>query len=73
MTGDEFRRARESLGLGRKEAAELLGLSGYNAIANIELGVRNPSKLAAMVLKALIALSDKKAKELIELLRRQRT
>ena len=72
MTGDEFRKIRERLELSREEMAELLGLSGYNSISNIELGLRNPSKLATMVLKILKHLSKKKAEELIELLRRYR-
>lgn len=73
MTGDEFRRIRESLDLSRNEIAELLGLSGYNAVANIELGLRNPSKLAVMILGVLKALPSRKSKELMELLRRHRT
>jgi transcriptional regulator with XRE-family HTH domain len=69
MTGNEFRAIREHLGLSREEMAELLGLSGYTAVSNIELGHRNPSKLTAMLLRALKSLSPKRAKELIELLR----
>lgn len=72
MTGDEFRAIREHLELDREEMAEILGLSGYNAISNIELGIRNPSKLAVMVLRALRSLPKKRAEELIELLRRFR-
>jgi DNA-binding transcriptional regulator YiaG len=73
MTGEEFRAIREHLGLSREEMAELLGLSGYTAVSNIELGHRNPSKLAQMVLRALKSLPPKQAKTLIVLLRRFRT
>jgi DNA-binding transcriptional regulator YiaG len=69
MKGDEFRAIREHLGLSRDEMAELLGLSGYTVISNIELGHRNPSKLAAMLLRALKSLPQKRATELINLLR----
>jgi len=70
MSGDEFKKIRERLGLSRYEMATLLGLAGYNSISNIELGLRNPSKLATMLLKLLDSLSKKKANELIELLRK---
>ncbi len=73
MNGDEFRAVRERLELSREEMAELLGLSGYNAVSNIELGLRNSSKLAQMLLRALNSLPRKQAKSLIELLRRYRT
>jgi len=69
MTGDEFRAIREHLGLSREEMAELLGLSGYTVISNIELGHRNPSKLTAMLLRALKSLSQKRANDLMNLLR----
>ncbi len=73
MTGEKFRAIRERLELSREEMAEVLGLSGYNAISNIELGLRNPSKLAQMVLLALESLPPKQARAMIELLRRYRT
>ena len=73
MNGDEFRAIRERLEMSREEMAELLGLSGYNAISNIELGIRNPSKLAKMLLLALDSLPRKQAKSLIALLRRYHT
>ncbi|HAR43295.1 MAG TPA: hypothetical protein DCS07_11815 [Bdellovibrionales bacterium] len=72
MTGDEFRKIREQLGLSREEMAELIGLSGYNAVSNIELGLRNPSKLAGMLLRVLDSLPRQRANELIGLLRRHR-
>ena len=72
MTGDEFRKIREQLGLSREEMAELIGLSGYNAVSNIELGLRNPCKLAGMLLRVLDSLPRQRANELIGLLRRHR-
>jgi DNA-binding transcriptional regulator YiaG len=72
MTGKKFRAIREHLELSREEMAELLGLSGYNAVSNIELGLRNPSKLAQILLRALESLPPKQARAMIELLRRYR-
>lgn len=72
MKAAEFRAIRERLGMNRDQLAEVLGLSGYKAIANIELGIRNPSRLTAMVLKILDSLPRKRTEELIELLRRFR-
>lgn len=70
MTGAEFKRIREKLGFSRDELASLLGLSGYNAVSNIELGVRNPSKLAGIVMRILDAVPKKRADDLIALLRK---
>lgn len=72
MKGSEFRTIRERLKLSREEVAELLGFSGYNAVSNIELGIRNPSRLVATILRILDALPRTKSNELMELLRRHR-
>ncbi len=66
MTKEEFKSTREKLKLSREEIAELLALSGYSAVANIELGIRNPSKLTAKFLRYLNAMSKSQAKKLIE-------
>jgi len=72
MKADEFRAVRKRLGLSRDEIAEVLGLSGYNAVSNIELGLRNPSRLAQMLLRALDSLPAKQAKSFMDLLRRHK-
>ena len=70
MKGIEFKKIRKKLGLSREELASLLGLSGYNAVSNIELELRNPSKLAGIVMRILNALPKKRADELITLMRK---
>ncbi len=69
MNPDEVRRIREKLGLSPVEFADLLGLSGYGSIMNIENGVRRPNKLAIRLLRFLDDLPAKKATEFIERLR----
>jgi transcriptional regulator with XRE-family HTH domain len=69
MIGKQFKDARESLGLSQDELAEVLGLSGKQAVSNIETGLRNPSTLVAAVLVLLAELPDKKSKELQSALR----
>ena len=66
MTKEEFKSVREKLKFTREETAELLALSGYTAVANIELGLRNPSKLAVKFLRYLNAMPKSQAKKLIE-------
>jgi DNA-binding transcriptional regulator YiaG len=66
MEPKEFRQIREWLDLGREEMAELLGLSGYMAVSNIEIGVRNPNKLAVKFLRYLHSMTKKNAKGIIE-------
>ena len=66
MTKEEFKSVREKLKLSREEIAELLAMSGYSAVANIELGLRNPGKLTAKFLRYLNAMTKSQAKKLIE-------
>ena len=66
MNHKEFKRVRESLGMDRKQLAELLCLSGYDTVMNIEIGFRKPSKLAIRVLRYLESLPKKKAQNFIE-------
>lgn len=66
MKPEELRKIREELGLNRNELAELLCLSGYQAMMNIETGFRRPSKLAIRLIRYLDSLSKAKAKVLIE-------
>lgn len=66
MIGDEIRSLREDYGMTREEFAELLCLSSYNAMMNIENGYRNPSKFTIRFLRYLSSLSKSKAKVFIE-------
>ncbi len=70
MTTDEFRRIREKLELDREQFAEIFGLAGYMSLANIENGIRNPSKLTIILLRTFDAIPLKRAQDLIELMRR---
>ena len=70
MKSEEFQRIREKLELDRNEFAEVFGLAGYMSVANIENGVRNPSKLTIILLRTLDAIPLARAKEIIELMRR---
>lgn len=66
MDNEEFRAIRAKLKLDRNEMAELLGLSGYNYVSNIELGLRNPSKLTIKFLRYLDSMTLSKAQKIIE-------
>ena len=63
MNGSEFKKLRHKLGLTQEELAIVLGLSGKQVICNIEIDIRKPSKLVAMILKYLTTLSEKEAEE----------
>ncbi len=69
MTGSEFKAIRESLGLSQEEAAKILGLSGKQAVSNIETEFRNPSKLSAALMRVFEELPEKRSKELQSMLR----
>lgn len=69
MNTKQFKTARESLGLSQQELASLMGLSGRQAVSNIESGLRNPSVLLAATLMLLTELPEKKSKEMQVLLR----
>lgn len=66
LSGKQFQKIREKLGLSREELAELFGLSGYMAISNIENGTRNAGPTLVVMMRVLNSLSVKKAQELIE-------
>ena len=68
MKADEFRRIRLKFEMNQVRFAELLGLSGFKAVSNIETGVRNPSKLTSIILGVLDSLPRRKAEELIKLM-----
>lgn len=68
MTGIQFKAIREKLQLSQEELAQLLCLSGKQAISNIETGFRNPSKLTMVLMEAFVKLPEKRSKELQSLL-----
>lgn len=68
MNGKQFKASREKLELSQDQLAQILGLSGKQAISNIETGLRNPGTLAASVLRLLVELPEKRSKEIQELL-----
>lgn len=70
MRQQELKRIREKLGLSREEFAETFGLSGYNAVSNIELGYRRPSKLTIILLRVLDSLPLTRAEDFLEQMRR---
>lgn len=65
MKGSEVKRIREDLGMTREEFAELLCLSGYRTMMNIETDFRNPNKLAVRLLRYIDNQPKKKALEFI--------
>lgn len=66
IDGEEVKRIRERLNLSREELAELLCLSGYRTMMNIETDFRRPAKLAIRLLRYLDSLPKQRAKVLIE-------
>ncbi|MBY0314574.1 MAG: hypothetical protein K2Q26_03580 [Bdellovibrionales bacterium] len=70
MKPEDIKRIRESLGMNRDELAELLCLSGYQAMMNIETDFRKPNKLAVRLLRYLDSMSKAKALVLIEELKK---
>lgn len=70
MHGKEFKRIREKMDLERAEFAEIFGMSGSMAIANIENGSRNAGPVLVVLMKTLDAVPLKRAQEIIELLRK---
>ena len=70
MKAEEIKRIREDLELSRDELAELLCLSGYQAMMNIETDFRRPSKLAIRLLRYLDSLPMAKALAFIVELKR---
>lgn len=66
MKGKEVQEIREKLGFDRHQFAELLCLSGYRSMMNIETDFRKPSKLAVRLLRYLDDQQKKKALEFLE-------
>lgn len=70
MSPAKFKEIRERLGLTQADLAEILGLSGKQPISHIETGFRNPSPLSQAIMSVVDELPEKKAKELLELIRK---
>jgi DNA-binding XRE family transcriptional regulator len=68
MTSAQFKEIREQLGLSQSQLADVLGLSGRQAVCNIETGIRNPGKLMGAVMEAFVILPERRSKELRVLL-----
>lgn len=69
MSPDQIKKIREKLGLTQAELAEVFGVSGKVPISHYETGFRSPSLLTLAFLSLLNSLPEKKAADLIELMR----
>ncbi len=72
MNGTTVKHIREKLGLSREDLAELLCLSGYRTMMNIETDFRRPGKLAIRLLRYLDSIPKSKALRLIKELNRHK-
>lgn len=63
---DEIKVIRQRFDYSREEFAEVLCLSSFQSMANIESGFRKPSKLTVRFLRYLDSLSDARAKTFIK-------
>ena len=68
MKGSEFKQIRMKFGKTQDEFAKLLGMSGKQAISNIETDLRNAGSLTTIMLRVLDSLPKRKAEELVELM-----
>jgi DNA-binding transcriptional regulator YiaG len=68
MTGNEFKSIREELELNQDQLAEVLCISGKQAVSNIETGFRNPSKLMATIMRVFVELPERRSRELREMM-----
>lgn len=68
MNGVQFKTIREQLALSQDELSQILGLSGKQAVSNIETGFRNPSRLTMALMQIFVVLPKKRSQELRDLL-----
>lgn len=68
MNGNQFKAIREQLDLSQEELALVLGLSGKQAVSNIETGFRNASRLSMALMRIFVDLPERRSKELREML-----
>jgi DNA-binding transcriptional regulator YiaG len=73
VKAEEVKRIREKLGMTREEFADLVCLSTYNSVMNIETGFRNTGKLTAKLLRYIDSLPKTKAQIFVEELNRHET
>ena len=69
MSPKNFKEIREKLGLTQTELSDVFGFSGKAPISHFETGFRQPSELVLALMKIFESLPEKKALELVELLR----
>jgi transcriptional regulator with XRE-family HTH domain len=70
VTGKEFKRIRQKIGLERNDFATLFGMSGYMAIANIENGSRRAGPTMVVLMRTLDAIPIKRAHEFLDFMRK---
>ncbi len=68
ITGKRFKEIREELVLTQDQMAEVLGMSGKQAICNIESGRANAGTLMSALMEAFVELPEKHSVQLRELL-----
>ena len=73
MSPAKFKEIRERLELTQADLADILGLSGKKPISHFETGFRNASPLIQAVMGVADELPEKKARELLDLLRKHVT
>ncbi len=66
MKPEEIRALRHRLKMSPLEFSEFLAMSGYNSFNNLEIGFRNPNKLALKLLRYISSLSQTKALTFIQ-------
>lgn len=68
ISGKRFKEIREELSLTQSQMAEILGMSGKQAICNIESGRVNPGALMSALMEVFVGLPVKQSQHLRELL-----
>jgi|GEM_PF-1200870 len=66
MQNEDIKSIREKFEMSRDQFAEFLCISHPRALANIEIGFRNPNRFTLKFLKYLDSLPKKKAMALIQ-------
>ena len=69
MNGEKLKAIREKLGLSQEQLADVFGLAGKSTISHFETDFRTPNLLFQAMMDLLAGLSDRKAADLLELIR----